>query len=104
MTSPEAAAGTAGADLTCTGCDGGILEPDQVRTAFWRGDELVVIEDVPALVCESCGERYFEDETAMKLDMLHGGKDAGHAPVRTLSVPVYSLAAPGAAAGKRGGK
>jgi YgiT-type zinc finger domain-containing protein len=96
--------GTPPAELSCSGCGGGVLKPDQVSTALWRADDLVVIENIPALVCQSCGERYFEDETAMALDMMHGGKGTGSVPVRTISVPVYSFAVPGMAAGKGGGE
>lgn len=80
------------ATLACTGCAGGTLRPDKVKTALWQGDALVVVEDIPALVCQSCGERYFEDETAMALDLMRGGQGAGRPPARVLSVPVYTFA------------
>ena len=52
------------------------------------------VEDIPALVCQSCGERYFEDETAMSLDMMREGRGMAGAPARTMQVPVYAFAAP----------
>lgn len=81
----------------CTSCAGGMLRHDQVSTALWRGDGLVVIEDVPALVCVRCGERYFEDRTAMALDMMKADKGPDNPPARILSVPVYIFAPPGGA-------
>jgi len=61
---------------------------------LWKGNALIVVEDIPALVCRSCGERYFEDETAMALDMMRGGRGTSGDPARILQVPVYSYAAP----------
>ena len=78
----------------CTSCAGGKLHRDQVKTALWRGDDLVVIENIPALVCVSCGERYFEDETAMALDMMRTGKAADDPPAKSMTVPVYAFALP----------
>ena len=81
----------------CTSCTGGKLRRDRISTALWRGDRLLVIEDIPALVCARCGERYFEDETAMALDMMRVGDVAEDLPARVISVPVYTYAPPGSA-------
>lgn len=79
----------------CTSCAGGTLRPDQVSTALWHGEDLVVIEKIPALVCQRCGERYFEDETALALDLMRAGRGANGPPARVLSVPVYTYVPPG---------
>lgn len=99
---PDAMVETVPERLSCSSCSGGVLRRDSVSTALWRGESLVVIEDIPALVCQSCGERYFEDETAMALDMMRGGRRTG-APERMITVPVYSFAAPGAGQDEGGG-
>lgn len=52
------------------------------------GDELLVVEQVPATVCEHCGERVFAPAVARKLQAL--GRRRSKAP-RTLNVPVFSL-------------
>jgi len=52
------------------------------------GDELLVVEQVPATVCEHCGERVFAPTVAKKLQAL--GKQRSKAP-RTLKVPVFSM-------------
>lgn len=83
----------------CQSCATGRLARDRVRTALWSGDRLVVIEDVPALVCAHCGERFYEDETAMRLDMLRGGGFSPDRAVRQITVPVFSFGAPGRAGG-----
>lgn len=84
----------------CTGCAGGTLRRDRVSTAVWHGDDLVVIEDIPALVCQRCGERYFEDETALALDLMQARRGADNPPLRILSVPVFAYAPPGSTPAK----
>lgn len=78
----------------CINCAGDTLQRDRISTALWRGDDLVVIEDIPALVCRICGERYFEDEVAMAMDMMRAGRGAKGAPTRILPVPVYTFVPP----------
>jgi len=95
LLSDEMQQGTQAQQEQCTSCTAGTLRRDRVSTALWRGDDLVVIEDIPALVCTRCGERYFEDETAMALDLMRAGKGAEVSPARTLSVPVYAFAPQG---------
>ena len=52
------------------------------------GDELLVVEQVPATVCEHCGERVFAPAVARKLQAL--SRQRRKAP-RTLRVPVFSI-------------
>lgn len=40
--------------LCCEGC----LQAKRGREFFRHGEALVIIEDVPAWVCDKCGERY----------------------------------------------
>lgn len=78
----------------CTSCAGGSLAAEKVKAAFWEGERLVVVDGIPALVCQSCGERYYEDETAMRLDFLRGTGFPPDKAVRTMSVPVFRYDAP----------
>ena len=91
----EADGGAAADAPRCQSCATGRLARDRVKTALWSGDNLVVIEDVPALVCPHCGERFYEDETAMRLDMLRGGGFTPDRVVRQISVPVFSFGSSG---------
>ncbi|SIT03331.1 YgiT-type zinc finger domain-containing protein [Roseivivax lentus] len=79
----------------CTSCAGGTLSRDEVKTAFWEGETLVVVEGIPALVCARCGERYYEDEVAMKLDLMRGAGFPRDRAVRMQSVPVFAFGAGG---------
>ena len=60
--------------------------PQRVTAETWWGDELALIENVPAWVCQQCGEHYFDAETSLRLDRV---PNEGSAPLRTLPVPVY---------------
>ncbi|WP_371036369.1 type II toxin-antitoxin system MqsA family antitoxin [Rhodosalinus sp. FB01] len=76
----------------CDLCRGGHLQETRVQTALWEGERLVVVEDVPALVCTGCNERFYDDETAMRLDRLRGSGFPEARAARRLSVPVFRLA------------
>lgn len=78
----------------CESCGTGRLALDNVRTALWSGERLVVVEDVPALVCTHCGEQFYEDETAMRLDMLRGGGFPTGSAAREMVVPVFKFSTP----------
>ena len=52
----------------CYFCRTGQLKKEKVNiTRFW-GKDLVALNDVPALVCQQCGERYFDAKTSHKID------------------------------------
>jgi YgiT-type zinc finger domain-containing protein len=52
------------------------------------GDKLLVVEEVPAIVCDHCGERIFTPAVTKKLQVLAKRR---RKPPRTLKVPVFSL-------------
>jgi YgiT-type zinc finger domain-containing protein len=41
-----------------------------VTAENWWGDKLALVENVPAWVCDECGEAYFDAETCRQLDRL----------------------------------
>ena len=51
------------------------------------GGELLVIDDVPALVCDTCGDVLFEPETVEMIQQVL--QDGGRKPVAT--APVFHL-------------
>ena len=76
---------------TCASCGSASLRASQVRSAFWQDDRLVVVEDIPALVCGACAEQFYDDATVVGLDLLRGeGFPAGKARAE-LRVPVFSF-------------
>jgi YgiT-type zinc finger domain-containing protein len=75
-------------DQECHFCSGKLSRRCVTRLQQ-LGDHWVIIENVPALVCEQCGERYYTPEVHDQvLALVSGGKR----PTREDRVPVYDAA------------
>lgn len=83
--------GSAQSIQQCTRCGASALESALTRSAFWNDDQLVVIENIPAIVCSSCHEQYYSDDTVVRLDLLRGEGFPAELSVRQMTVPVFSL-------------
>jgi YgiT-type zinc finger domain-containing protein len=77
---------------TCASCGSVNVSICQVRSAFWQDDRLVVVEDIPALVCGACAEQFYDDVTVIGLDLLRGGGFPVEDARTELLVPVFSFA------------
>jgi len=80
------------ADFTaplCKRCELGGLKPKHIETAFWRNGGLMVIRNIPAMVCPTCGEEYVADETALGLDRMRGNGFSLHSASERMIVPVF---------------
>ena len=53
--------------MKCVICKTGDLQPQSVSVTVDRQGALLVAQGVPALVCDNCGERYFEDAVSARL-------------------------------------
>ena len=62
-----------------------------MRSAFWHDDRLVVIEDVPALVCNTCGEQFYDDAAVRLIDRMRANGFPPEDAVRELRVPVFAF-------------
>jgi YgiT-type zinc finger domain-containing protein len=60
----------------------------RVRYNIDLGDRLVVIEDVPARVCEQTGEQFFAPETAERIWQIVHGRGR---PARVMQADVYDF-------------
>ena len=74
----------------CPVCESTDTRHARVRSAFWHNDRLVVIEDVPALVCNTCGEQFYDDAAVNMIDRMRANGFPPEDAVRELRVPVYS--------------
>jgi YgiT-type zinc finger domain-containing protein len=74
----------------CPRC-GGAMRPDTVKTAIWLKDRLVVVEDIPAQVCDACMEQFYDDDTTDALRRLTEEGFATATPKREVVVPIFSL-------------
>ena len=54
--------------MKCVMCKGGELAPGKTTVKVQRGETLVIIKDVPADVCQDCGEAYLDGNVAKKIE------------------------------------
>ena len=57
----------------CYFCKGKVVN-QQITVDYRWGDTLVVIKDVPAGVCEQCGEKYLSSDVYKELERLAKSK------------------------------
>jgi YgiT-type zinc finger domain-containing protein len=50
--------------MKCVVCKQGETRPGKTTVVLQRGGATVVINDVPARVCENCGEEYLDEKVA----------------------------------------
>ena len=68
------------------------MRPAMVKTAIWAGERLFIVQDIPAQVCDSCVEQFYDEETTNALRRL---TEEGFPPSeaqREMLVPIFSLA------------
>ena len=74
--------------LACEYC-GSRTRADIVRAAFWGDEGLVAIEDIPARVCEGCGEQFYDEGTTRRIEKIL--QDPTRKARREVLVPVFSV-------------
>ena len=65
----------------CTLCSEGQYLNKHIVFSSRRGDRLVVIEGVPALVCDVCGDRIITEDTAREIERVATGTPIDSAPL-----------------------
>ncbi|WP_372526299.1 YgiT-type zinc finger protein [Piscinibacter sp.] len=80
--------------FSCSNCGSVDVHASRVRSAFWQDDRLVVVVGIPALVCNLCGEQFYDDATAIGLDLLRGDGFPPEAAVHSMEVPVFEFGKP----------
>src|SRR5437660_1135864 len=74
----------------CPRC-GQAMRQATVKTAIWREERVFVVEDIPAQMCDSCMEQFYDEETT---DALRRLTEEGFSCVgakREILVPIFSL-------------
>ena len=74
--------------MRCVFC-GGVVKKTMGTFEYQDGEEIILVENVPAEVCEDCGEKTYSPEVTDKL--LHFAKGK-HPIIRTIQVPVFDFA------------
>jgi YgiT-type zinc finger domain-containing protein len=78
----------------CSFCGHAHLKATLTLYIHQRGDDLLIVDDVPCLECEFCGEQYFPIETLKTIEADHVALSAGaKRPARTLAVAVERFGA-----------
>ena len=72
----------------CPLCGGKVVSK-KVKLDLWTKGKLIVIEDVPADVCDLCGEEAFSPQTSKKIDYLIRIEKK---PKSETVVPIFSFA------------
>ena len=53
--------------MICVICKNGETEPGTTISTFEQDDMIIFIKDIPAKVCNNCGEAYMDSETVGRL-------------------------------------
>ena len=53
--------------MKCSICKPGSTHPGKATVTLQRGATVIVIRDVPAEICEDCGEYYLDEATAKRV-------------------------------------
>lgn len=76
--------------MKCTVCKHGQTQPGKMTATLERGDTTIVIKEVPADVCDNCGEEYLSQ--AISAQLLKQAEDAVRAGIQ-VDVRKYKSAA-----------
>ena len=65
----------------CSLCHEGAYKDKLVVFSARRDDRLIVVEDVPALVCNTCGDQIFTEKAARGIERAAAGEPAYSSPI-----------------------
>lgn len=74
----------------CYSC-GAKLKKESVNITRYWGKELIALEDVPALVCTQCGERYFEAKVSSEIDKKIQGALKRKSTFPQINIPIVQF-------------
>jgi YgiT-type zinc finger domain-containing protein len=75
--------------FTCHVCGSHEAEKKLVSETFTVNGETVLVDHIPAKVCEQCGEIIFDIDTAEHVRLML--RDTSH-PSRRITIPVFEFA------------
>lgn len=76
---------------TCYFCITGKLKKRNIDILRYWGKEPIAIKNVPALVCEQCGEKYFETKVEHQIDRVIKEVLKSKGSFEEIRIPVTSL-------------
>ena len=60
----------ASSSVPCRECSAGMMHLRHITYFTWLGDELIMVPNFPAWVCDMCGRREFDERAISWLSML----------------------------------
>jgi HTH-type transcriptional regulator/antitoxin MqsA len=72
----------------CNVCGSSAAKDGFVSEVFAVNDRRVLVENIPAQICERCGEAVFSSDTTEKVRTLVHGDER---PIRTIAMDVFAL-------------
>jgi YgiT-type zinc finger domain-containing protein len=72
----------------CYFCGGEVVEKRVTVDYRWGAELLAVVKNVPAGVCQICGEQYIKAEVVKEMEEVVQSKEQ---PQETLAIPVREL-------------
>jgi len=66
--------------MKCTICDSELIQ-SKVNHIVDFDNHIIIIKEVPALVCEQCGEYYLDNEIALKVENIIDKVYQNHAEI-----------------------
>jgi YgiT-type zinc finger domain-containing protein len=82
---PEPASGP----FPCDECQAGVMRLRFITYFTWLGEELVMVPNFPAWICDVCGRRNYDEKSISWLTMLLN-PDAGRPPQTRPTRPLRS--------------
>ena len=70
--------------MICVICKTGTTSPGSTTVTLQRANSVIVIRDVPANICQDCGEYYLNEQVARKVYKLAEDADQRNAEVEIL--------------------
>lgn len=70
--------------MTCTICKSGVMKPGRVTVTLQRGESIIVIKNVPAAICENCGEYTLDEQVTAEIMRLAERAVANNAEIEVL--------------------
>jgi YgiT-type zinc finger domain-containing protein len=77
--------------VPCPRCGEG-MRAALTKTAIWIGEDLFVVKDIPAQLCDSCLEQFYDDDVTEALRRLTEAEFPPEEAEKEITVRVYSLA------------
>ncbi len=72
--------------VPCNECQAGVMRLRFVTYFTWLGEELIMVPNFPAWICDVCGRREYDEKSISQLAMLLN-PDAGKPTDRKRAVP-----------------